>query len=126
MDTIGKPRRHWIPLFLLVPALLGLAASGPAAGETYALEGIPVQAPSDTLRYTAPAGRVFITALPDTLGGRAVAAYALLQAPALSWLVDRSFFWRTRPEDAGRTLLLFEARHAAPPADTLAILVTLE
>lgn len=84
-------------------------------------------APADTLRRTVSAGDPLILALPDTLDGQRVRQYAPVQIPALSWLVDRSFFWETRSQDAGRHELLFEAtlsEEASP--DTLVLTVRVE
>jgi hypothetical protein len=55
---------------------------------------------------------------------RPVASYRFLRAPALSWLVDRSILWRTRPEDVGEHALLVGVALADAPPDTLTILVT--
>lgn len=84
-------------------------------------------APADTLRRTVSAGDPLILALPDTLDGQRVRRYAPVQIPALSWLVDRSFFWETRSQDTGRHELLFEAtfsEEASP--DTLVLTVRVE
>jgi hypothetical protein len=84
------------------------------------------RSPADTTRRRVKAGEVLITTLPARVSGRRVAAYDLLRAPALSDLAGRSFFWRTRPPDAGRHRLLFGARFdptATAPADTLAMIV---
>jgi len=80
----------------------------------------------DTLRPTVRAGEPLILALPDTLDARPVAAYALVRAPALSWLVDRSFLWRTRPGDAGTHRLLFKVAFAEAPPETLVVRVKVE
>ena len=56
--------------------------------------------PSDTLRYSVRAGETLIVALPPRVGGRE-ARYEVVQAPALSWLVDRSFMWRTLSQERG-------------------------
>jgi hypothetical protein len=85
--------------------------------------GSPHVAPADTVRRRVAAGEPLIMTLPGALSDRPVAAYRLLQAPALSWLVGRSFFWRTRPEDAGTHVLLVRAAFDQPPPDTLTILV---
>ncbi|WP_456428031.1 hypothetical protein [Rhodocaloribacter sp.] len=81
---------------------------------------------ADTLRPTVRAGETLILALPDTLDARPVAAYAVVRAPALSWLVDRSFLWRTRPDDAGTHHLLFKAAFAEAPPETLVVHVKVE
>ena len=81
---------------------------------------------TDTLSSTVRAGETLILALPDTLDARPVASYAVVRAPARSWLVDRSFLWRTLPRDAGTHRLLFEAAFAEAPPETLAVRVTVE
>lgn len=85
---------------------------------------------ADSTRRRIPAGEVLITTLPAQVDGQRVAAYDLLRVPALSDLAGRSFFWRTRPQDAGRHRLLFRARFDTsaaaqrPSADTLTMFVT--
>ncbi len=88
----------------------------------------PTPAPSvaDTLDLAVPAGETLVADLPDALGGRAVAEYRIVRAPALSWVVGRSFFWQTRAEDAGRHRLFYEARFQTDPPDTVAVFVTVE
>lgn len=82
-----------------------------------------VEAPvrSDTLRYTARAGEAFIAALPARVGG-AEATYRPLELPALSWLVDRSFYWNVQAGESGTLPVVFE-RRAGGGADTLVLLV---
>ena len=84
----------------------------------------------DTLRegdtYRVEAGRALILALPDALAGRPVAAYAVVRAPALSMVEDRSFVWRTRPQEAGTYRILLEAAFSDTPPDTLALDVIVE
>lgn len=55
---------------------------------------------ADTLRYTVRAGETLIVALPGRAGGSEV-SYEVIEAPALSWLVDRSFMWRTLARERG-------------------------
>lgn len=104
-----------------------------ATAKTLPLEGrssLPVRL--DSTRRSVAAGEVLITTLPAQVEGRAVSAYDMLRTPARSNLAGRSFFWRTRPRDAGRYRLLFRARFADSTAsdstasDTLAVLVTVE
>lgn len=80
--------------------------------------------PADTLRRRVQAGEPLIMTLPAMVADRPVASYRFLRAPALSWLVDRSILWRTRPEDVGEHALLVGAALADAPPDTLTILVT--
>ncbi len=58
------------------------------------------EASADTLRYSVRAGETLIVALPGRLAGAEV-AYEVIEAPALSWLVDRSFMWRTLARERG-------------------------
>jgi hypothetical protein len=67
----------------------------------------PVRA--ETLSYVIQAGEVLIFSLPENLGQRKIEAYRIKDAPALSWLVKRSFFWRTLPKDAGQHDIKLEA-----------------
>lgn len=63
---------------------------------------------ADTLRYTVRAGETLIVALPAT----GEASYEVVEAPALSWLVDRSFMWRTLARERGT--LPVRLRRTAP------------
>lgn len=88
-------------------------------------------AAAQSREYRVAAGEMLIVALPDalrrdTLGTQPVEAYALLRAPALSDVADRSFAWRTRPQDAGEHRILLEATFAGAPPDTLTLDVTVE
>ena len=110
---------------LVLASSLCLAASG--GKNAYAAAPSSVRAlfaPPDTLRHTVPAGQSLILALPDTLDARPVATYAPVRLPAMSWLVDRSFLWRTFPRDAGVHEILFEAAFEAAPPETLVVHVT--
>lgn len=79
---------------------------------------------ADTLHRSIPAGDVLIMALPRSLGSRPVDAYEIIRAPALSWLVDRSFFWRTRSADLGVHAIHFRAAFPNDTVDTLTVQVT--
>ncbi len=79
-----------------------------------------MRAPADTLRETVTAGEDLILTLPPSND----AAYTIVRAPALSWLVDRSFFWRTRPDEAGTHTVTFRAASESASADTLVVRVT--
>lgn len=90
---------------LLVASLLILAwAVGPSARAGVHQPALSPSVPADTLRYSVPAGETLIVTLPDLYRGEE-ASYQILSAPALSWLVDRSFFWQTRREDCGVMLV---------------------
>lgn len=77
---------------------------------------------ADTLRYSTRAGQPFIAALPARVGS-AEATYRVVEAPALSWLVDRSFFWNVQPGESGTLPVVFERRTAGGGTDTLVLLV---
>jgi hypothetical protein len=77
---------------------------------------------SDTLRYSTRAGQAFIAALPARVGS-AEATYRVTSAPALSWLVDRSFFWNVQAGESGTLPVVFERRTAGGGTDTLVLLV---
>jgi len=78
--------------------------------------------PQDTLKKSIKAGQVLIFALPDSVDGLPVEAYEPIRLPALSWLVDGAFFWRTQLEDIG--MHTFEIRRKFPTnADTLFLMI---
>lgn len=79
-------------------AALALPAAAQARPPAPALSG--QHSAADTLRYAVRAGETLIVALPATVGG-AEARYDVERAPALSWLVDRSFMWRTLARESG-------------------------
>lgn len=92
------------------------AALEPAASGRVAPAAFAPAVPPDSLTRRAAPGDVLVVPLPDALAGRAVAAYAVVRAPSLSWAVGRSFFWRVpRDADGAYRVLL-----AATPADTTA------
>lgn len=76
---------------------------------------------ADTLRKSVSAGTPLIVALPDA----ADASYSIERAPALSWLIRRSFMWRTTPEDTGRHEVVVR-RDVGEARDTLFLLITVE
>jgi hypothetical protein len=71
---------------------------------------------SDTLHASADAGEPLVLLLPE-------ASYAIRCAPALSWLVQRSFMWNTVPADTGRHEILL-GRTGTP--DTLVLIITVQ
>ena len=110
-----------VAVCLLALATWGWHASAIPDG-TYANPIVSVQ--PDTLYHTVRAGDVFIFTLPDTLNALPVEGYAIVRAPALSWLAGRSFFWRTQSDDDGLHRLLFEAAFDDTPPDTLSVEVS--
>jgi hypothetical protein len=101
--------------FLLL--ILSLLASAPSDG---ARPTAPAVSASDTLRVRVPAGEPVMLALPRAVRGENV-SYQLLRAPALSWLQDSSYLWRTQPGERGRVHVLMLRASAGAPADTLVL-----
>lgn len=83
----------------LAALVIGLVASGQRPAPTPAYVQ-PEASRADTLRYTVRAGETLIVALPPRVAGDE-ARYEIVKAPALSWLVDRSFMWRTLERERG-------------------------
>lgn len=115
--------RAFRPHIAVTVALIAMAIAL-HAGATFSVppnqQTILIQQP-DVLRDSVQAGEVFITALPWENGQNV--EYELLRGPALSWLVGRSFFWDTRPEDAGEHRILFRSITEAQ-TDTLVLSLT--
>ena len=86
-------------------AALSLVETRPLAA--HPVEAAPPVVAADTIRTTVQAGEPLIVTLPDQHGGRE-ATYRVVDAPALSWLVDRSFYWRTLASERGLRLVRFE------------------
>ena len=107
---------------LALVCALGLAPTA-AAERGPAPEPYPAHA--DTLRYDVRGGETLIVALPGQVGG-AEASYEVVEAPALSWLVDRSFMWKTLPQERGvlPVRLLRTAPGRAPEEVVLLVEVT--
>lgn len=106
---------------LLAAAGLFVAAAPPqrtAAPARYA-----DSAHADTLRAQVRAGETLIVALPAPAGA-AEATYRAVDPPALSWLVDRSFMWRTLPAERGVLPITFERRGASPGEVVLLVEIT--
>jgi hypothetical protein len=109
-------------LFGFVAALaVSLSAFSPA--ERIA-ERLPSAQPtlSDTLRYEVVAGDPLIVALPARFEG-VEATYEVIEAPALSWLVDRSFFYQTVRGERGT--LAIRLRRTSPNPGSMVLLVTI-
>ena len=110
-------------LGLLVCAL-ALSAEASAeraapAGPYVAAEG---SARADTLRYEVRAGDALIVGLPARVGG-GEATYDLVDAPALSWLVDRSFVWQTLTQERGTLAVRVRRTVAGRAPDEVVLLV---
>ncbi len=97
------------------------SAAAPSAQRTAPSAAAPRDvARADTLRYTVRAGQPLLVSLPATAGGRP-ATYRILSAPAMSWLVDRSFFWQTLATENGQMAVVFE--QTAGSDETLVLIV---
>ena len=102
----------------------GLVAAAPPQRAADAARYPGAEARADTLRAQVRAGETLIVALPAAVDG-AEATYRAVEAPALSWLVDRSFMWRTLAAERGELAVVFERRGgAAPEAVVLLVEIT--
>ncbi|MEO0560203.1 MAG: hypothetical protein AAF170_18710 [Bacteroidota bacterium] len=79
---------------------------------------------ADTLRYDVAAGDPLIVALPARVDG-SEATYDVMEAPALSWLVDRSFFYQTVRGERGVLAIRFRRTTAAGAQDPVVLLITI-
>lgn len=100
-------------LLLFAALLLGTAATEPPSTLS------SPAASSDTLRLSVASGEPLVASLP----GDPAWTFRTLRAPALSWLVGRSFYWRTLPGERGREYVLIERRYRGEPQDTLVVVV---
>ena len=90
---------------------------------SFHLYGLPFPVvPVDTVK----AGQVYITNLPDSLSGTRVDRYQGIELPAFSWLLDRSFFWRTSIQDKGNHELWFRAFLSDESVDSVAVNVVID
>ena len=99
----------------LAPAALAERAPGPPP------YGAEQASRADTLRYTVRAGETLIVALPARVAGADV-TYEVVEAPALSWLVDRSFMWQTLARERGALPVRFR-RLGGPAPEEVVLLV---
>ena len=104
---------------VVVAALLAGAASAQRA--VPAASSLQASVAADTLRYSVRAGETLIVGLPARVAGVEV-DYEIDEAPALSWLVDRSFMWRTLAQERG-TLPVRLRRTASGRADDVVVLL---
>ena len=102
-----------------VAAAIALCAVAPGAAAQTSQRTAPAApsaaappAAADTLHYQVRAGAPFLVVLPATAGGRP-ATYRAVSAPAMSWLVDRSFYWKTLPTERGTMPIVFEQTAAS-------------
>lgn len=78
---------------------------------------------AETLSFVIQAGDVLIFNLPDMIEGRSVDTYTLQKSPALSWIYERSFFWRTLPKDVGKHEILLSGSRNGVQTEELVIQV---
>jgi len=111
---------------LVIASLFALWTASSSARTGFQPLPVPGEAPfaaaNDTIRTVVQAGEALVITLPDEVRGRE-ARYRVLRAPALSWLVDRSFYWRTLPAERGLLYVLFERTVDGREPDTLALAV---
>ncbi len=79
--------------------------------------------PAETLSYIIQAGEVLIFNLPEVIEGREIDSYRLKESPALSWLVEKSFFWRTLANDVGQHEILLSVIRNGIVIDELVVQV---
>ena len=91
-----------------------------------AFERLPSVQPTaaDTLRYEVAAGDPLIVALPGRVNGME-ATYEVEEAPALSWLVDRSFFYQTVRGERGTLAIQLRRSTASGSTEPVVLLVTI-
>lgn len=73
---------------------------------------------------TITVGDLFITNLPDSINGLPSTRYIGIELPARSWLLNRTFFWKTSEADRGDHALwfyVFRDGDSAAPADSIAV-----
>lgn len=97
---------------------------------SYGERELPAAAPvRSTIRspqaepYRVVRGNVFIVVLEEQLEGRPVRRYRIERAPAMSWLVGRSFAWRTSPADVGPHEVTFTAELTDGATETVRLRV---
>ncbi len=108
----------------VVATLVAVWAAAPAAWA--GVQPAPSRSvPADTLRYTVASGEALLVTLPTTYRG-SEASYRLIEGPALSWLVDRSFLWQSRRGDRGVFFATLEVRGAGRAPESLVLRIDVE
>ncbi|MEZ4698846.1 MAG: hypothetical protein R2834_00840 [Rhodothermales bacterium] len=90
------------------------------------LDGLPLErreVPAESLSFVVASGEVLIFNLPTSFGAQEIDTYRLKRAPALSWLVERSYFWRTLAKDVGEHTIVFEGLAGGRVAEEVYVLV---
>ena len=78
---------------------------------------------AETLSFVIQAGDVLIFNLPETIEGRPVDTYEIRKSPSLSWIYERSFFWRTLAKDVGKHEILLTGKRNGVQTEELIIQV---
>jgi|GEM_PF-1611555 len=78
---------------------------------------------AETLSFVIQAGDVLIFNLPTSIEGRSVDSYSIRKSPALSWIHERSFFWRTLAKDVGKHEILLSGSRNGVNTEELVIQV---
>ena len=111
--------------FLIATSGLYLANSPIPPTEQSYRTPIP-HAPGDTLTYFISSGEILIVNLPEQYQGFEIERYEIRSAPALSWLVERSFFWRTLGKESGSFDIVFDAISEGQRIDELVLAVNVQ
>lgn len=143
---ILRPRKIFMIVSLLRPALIALLLgclypAEPESATHIELRDVLIRTETDERAAassifsaqsdTVNAGDLFVVNLPDSISGVPVYEYAARSLPLRSWLLKKSFFWRTTDSDRGDHALTFlvfhEARSAGAesvPSDSVLVDVT--
>jgi len=110
-------------LGLVAACFVTLSAFSPAER---GVDRLPSVQPTvaDTLRYEVAAGDPLIVSLPARVDG-AEATYTVMEAPALSWLVDHSFFYQTVRGERGELAIRFRRTTPSGAQEPVVLLVTI-
>ncbi|GMQ82558.1 MAG: hypothetical protein BMS9Abin05_2012 [Rhodothermia bacterium] len=115
--------------FLLPPFLFGNSPASQTPLEEVAISistDFLVHVTLDASADTVKSGQTFITNLPDSVSGQPVVRYRGIVLPARSWLMKRSFFWRTSATDQGNHEFWFRAYLKDETIDSLSVQVVVE
>ncbi len=123
---------HMTPF--LIALLLAVVLHGDSPASRSFAADVTLNIPPDTRLLTSSgaaadtvkSGQTFITNLPDSLYGQSVVRYRGITLPARSWLLKRSFFWKTSASDRGDHEFWFRALLKDETTDSLSIRVTVK
>jgi len=126
------PFVYRIALPLLALGLLGLEDNGDVTPRNTfepttrpRVAQLPV-VPPDTVRATAKPDTPLVLSLPTKLNGQPIERYSLLQGPALSGVVGRSFTWIPDGAEPGTHEALLQTHAPDVPPDTLVLQIDLQ